>query len=65
MTIEEFVKIKNFETSLKKLSLAKDLYLLSFYLGGINLIDMMDADYSDTILSYERRLQIRNKEKKS
>lgn len=54
LTIEEFVKIKNFETSLKKLSLAKDLYLLSFYLGGINLIDMMDADYSDTILSYER-----------
>lgn len=54
LTIEEFVKIKNFETRYKKLSLARDIFLLSFYLGGINLVDLVDADFSDTTFSYER-----------
>lgn len=35
--------------------MAKDLFLLSFYLGGINLADLVRVDLSGPILMYERK----------
>lgn len=55
LTIEEFTRIRNLVTRHKKLSLARDLFLLSFYLGGINLADLIEADFSSNQLKYVRR----------
>lgn len=55
LTIEEFVKIKNFETKHKRLGLARDILLLSFYLGGINLADLVVTDFSGDSIVYVRK----------
>lgn len=55
LTIEEFTRIRELNTRHKKLSLARDLFLLSFYLGGINLADLVDADFSGDQMKYVRR----------
>lgn len=55
LTIEEFTRIRDLATRHKKLSLARDLFLLSFYLGGINLADLVEADVSGNQLKYVRR----------
>lgn len=38
----------------KQLSLAKDMFLLSFYLGGINYADLIQVDLSEDVISYIR-----------
>lgn len=55
ITIDEFIKIKDFQTKQKKLSLAKDVFLLSFYLGGINFIDLVGIDFSKDYIEFERQ----------
>lgn len=54
LTIEEFRKILNSDLKGKKLNLAKNIFLLSFYLGGMNLKDLLSADFKEDILSYTR-----------
>lgn len=55
LTIEEFTRIRDLATRHKKLALARDLFLLSFYLGGINLVDLVEADFSGDQIKYIRR----------
>lgn len=55
ITIEEFQSIRDLNTKHRKLSLAKDLFLLSFYLGGINLVDLVDLDFNSDTIRYERK----------
>lgn len=55
LTIDEFVRIRDLVTRHKKLSLARDLFLLSFYLGGINLADLVEADFTGEQMKYVRR----------
>lgn len=55
ITIDEFRKILDYKTNYKTKQLAKDLFLLSFYLGGINLADLVRVDLSGPILIYERK----------
>lgn len=62
LTVEEFSRIKNFKTVHKRLSLARDLFLLSFYLGGINLADLVKADFTSDTLSYVRQKTARKKQ---
>ncbi|WP_455671708.1 phage integrase SAM-like domain-containing protein [Phocaeicola sp.] len=62
ITIDEFIKIRNFETVHKKVSLAKDLFLLSFYLGGINLADIVQIDFSKNTINYVRQKTANKKE---
>lgn len=45
----------------KKYTLARDLFLLSFYLGGINLIDMMNSRLDGDILTFTRQKTARKK----
>ena len=54
ITQSKFQQIANMEIENKKIQIARDLWLLSFYLGGINLVDLVKADLSKDILSYER-----------
>lgn len=62
ITISEFTQIRNFETAQKKLTLAKDLFLLSFYLGGMNLADIVKANFSGTTIKYIRQKTENKKE---
>lgn len=43
-TIEEIIKIRDAEVNKSTLELARDVYMLSFYLVGINTIDLFNAD---------------------
>lgn len=54
LTIEEFQRIRNTEVEGKRMNLGKDMLLLSFYLCGINLKDLLNVDLSGDILSFER-----------
>lgn len=55
ITVEEFQRIRNLKASEYKLNLARNVFLLSFYLGGINLADLVKADLSGPVLRYERQ----------
>ena len=43
--VENLIKIKNSNLNEKKLRVARDLFMLSFYLGGINLADLLEVDF--------------------
>lgn len=48
ITIDNLIKIKNCIPKEKKLRVARDLFMLSFYLGGINLADLLEVDFRKT-----------------
>lgn len=55
ITLEELAQIRNAQPRLKKQRIAQDIFLLSYYLGGINLIDMLSIDFRNgNILEYIR-----------
>ncbi|WP_277015494.1 site-specific integrase [Prevotella corporis] len=47
LTIEQFKVLKSYNPQNKIETISKDLWFLSFYLGGINLIDLMSVDFSN------------------
>ena len=47
LSIEEFQKIQRAEVEGKRLNLGRDMFLLSFYLCGINLKDLLSVDLSE------------------
>lgn len=54
LSIDEFRRIRNTEVDGKRMNLGKDMLLLSFYLCGINLKDLLSVNLSGEILSFER-----------
>ncbi|NLI35356.1 MAG: tyrosine-type recombinase/integrase [Bacteroidales bacterium] len=52
--LETFNKIRLSEPKERHLIVAHDLFLLSFYLGGINLIDLLSLDFKNNEISYTR-----------
>lgn len=48
ITVENLIKIKDCTLKEKKLRVARDLFMLSFYLGGINLADLLGIDFRKT-----------------
>ena len=48
ITVENLIKIKDCTPKEKKLRVARDLFMLSFYLGGINLVDLLNVDFRKT-----------------
>lgn len=65
LTIEEFQRIRNTKVNGKRMNLGKDMLLLSFYLCGINLKDLLTVNLSSDILSFERCKTISAKTGKS
>lgn len=56
LTVENLIRIKKSTPKEKKLRVARDLFMLSFYLGGINLADLLDIDFrKQPIIEYTRR----------
>lgn len=55
LSVEQFNKFKTYIPTSKIEMIAKDLWFLSFYLGGVNLIDLLSIDFSDeTEIKYVR-----------
>lgn len=53
VSVETINMIRLSNQTSKKLVMARDLFCLSFYLGGINLIDLLDIDFRNmNIISY-------------
>ena len=55
ITVEEFNQIRLLETKHRALILAKDAFLLSFYLGGINLADLVAIDFGKSFIEFTRK----------
>lgn len=60
VTIEQFQAIRDLKTPVKRIAFARDMFLLSFYLGGINLVDLLEVDLSGEEICYNRK-KTRNK----
>jgi len=55
ISLEELRTIRDSKPRLRKQLVARDLFLLSYYLGGINLIDLLAIDFRGiTVLEYIR-----------
>ena len=55
ISIEELRAIRDSKPHLRKHIMARDIFLLSYYLGGINLIDLLAIDFRNTtVLEYIR-----------
>lgn len=55
ISVESLRAIRNSHPRLKKHQLARDIFMLSYYLGGMNLIDMTSVKFKDvTVLEYVR-----------
>ena len=61
ITIDEFRRIKDLETPHKRIGLARDLFLLAFYLCGMNLADIVEADFSTDEMQFVRKKTCRKK----
>lgn len=62
LTIDEFSRILHLKTNHRKLSLARDLFLLSFYLGGMNLADIAENEFNNDMVRYVRKKTANKKE---
>ncbi len=56
ISLESFNKIRMAQPTEKKFRVAHDLFCLSFYLGGINLVDLLFIDFRNIeVLEYVRK----------
>lgn len=62
ITKEEFADLLNFENADKRIQISKDMWLLSFYLGGINMEDLSKIDLRNDSIRYIRS-KTKNKKK--
>ncbi len=63
ISVEDVRKIRDFETIYKGERKARDLFMLSYYLGGTNLIDLMAYDFRNTDKLEYIRTKTKNKKK--
>lgn len=55
ISVEELRAIRDSHPRLKKQRIARDIFMLSYYLGGINLIDLLAIDFRGiAVLEYTR-----------
>lgn len=55
LPLEDFLKIMNSEPETKKMQMARDLFMISFMLGGMNLCDIMKLDFRLPNVEYVRQ----------
>lgn len=48
ITVEQFKRIRDCTPSCHKLEVARDMFCLSYYLAGMNLVDMVKYDFRNT-----------------
>ena len=55
ISVESLQTIRDAKPRLKKQRIARDIFMLSYYLGGINLIDLLNIDFRGvSVLEYTR-----------
>ena len=55
ISVEDLRAIRDAQPRLKKQRIARDIFMLSYYLGGINLIDLLEIDFRGvSVLEYTR-----------
>lgn len=55
ISVEDMRAIRDAQPRLKKQRIARDIFMLSYYLGGINLIDLLEIDFRGvSVLEYTR-----------
>lgn len=55
ISVEDVRAIRDAQPRLKKQRVARDIFMLSYYLGGINLIDLLEIDFRGvSVLEYTR-----------
>lgn len=60
ITTAQFIKIRDSMPSCHKLTIARDMFILSYYLGGMNLVDMMQYSFKNTDRIDYTRFKTRN-----
>lgn len=60
ITPEQFKKIRDSSPSCHKLTVARDVFCLSYYLAGMNLIDLINYDFRNTDRIDYTRFKTRN-----
>lgn len=63
ISVEDLRKIRDYETIYKGERKARDLFMLSYYLGGTNLIDLMAYDFREKTMLEYIRTKTKNKKK--
>jgi hypothetical protein len=54
--IQSFTRLAAYDPTEKRLRVAHDLFMLSFYLGGMNLADIMETDFKNKdFIEYRRK----------
>lgn len=59
LTVEQIKKIRDYTTKSKAQSRMRDFFMLSYYLGGINLADLVNLNLRVDVLKYERKKTVR------
>lgn len=60
ITVEQFKRIRDCTPSCHKLTVARDMFCLSYYLAGMNLVDMVNYDFRGTDKIDYTRFKTRN-----
>lgn len=55
LTLPQFHRILSYQPRTRRETVARDMLLLSFYMGGINLMDLTKVDLTGNIISYTRQ----------
>ena len=57
ISVDEIRTIRDFQTIKPKLQKCRDLFMLSYYLGGINMADLLDINFNEQtdVLHYVRK----------
>lgn len=55
LTIREIKSIRDLEAPKYNICVARDIFMLSYYLGGMNLVDMLEVDFRKNYIEYYRQ----------
>lgn len=57
LTVEEIKLIRDIKTNNANVQLCRDLFMLSYYLGGVNIIDLIKINFNENVdtIKYERQ----------
>lgn len=61
ISVEEVKRIRDIQTTKANIKKCRDLWMLSYYLGGINIVDIIDINFNEQsdVIRYERTKTLR------
>lgn len=61
ISVEEVKRIRDVESTKPNIIKCRDMFMLSYYLGGINMTDLIDIDFNEQsdVIHYERKKTMR------